>query len=131
MTASTVLIAEDEPHIVESLSFLLSREGFEVRSAGDGEAAFDLAAAERPAVMILDVMLPRMNGFEVLRRLREDPGLRTLPVIMLTAKGQRRDREVAREVGADCFMTKPFSNAEVVAAVSALASGEPVEDEPS
>lgn len=123
MTASKVLIAEDEPHIVESLSFLLSREGFQVRAAADGEAAFQLVAVERPDIMILDVMLPRMNGFEVLRRVRDDPGLKGLPVIMLTAKGQHQDRRRAEESGADAFITKPFSNRDVVEQVRALVAG--------
>lgn len=123
MTASKVLIAEDEPHIVESLSFLLSREGFEVWSESDGEAAFTRVAADRPDVMILDVMLPRMNGFEVLRRVREDPGLQKLPVILLTAKGQHQDRRRADEAGADAFITKPFANRDVVEQVRALLGG--------
>jgi CheY-like chemotaxis protein len=120
MAANKVLIAEDEPHIVESLSFLLSREGFDVSSAADGEAAFACLEEDPPDLMILDVMLPRMNGFEVLRRVRADPRLKALPVIMLTAKGQHQDRRRAEEIGADAFITKPFSNREVVDRVRAL-----------
>lgn len=120
MAAKKVLIAEDEPHIVESLTFLLSREGFDVSSAGDGETAFLCLEENPPDLMILDVMLPRMNGFEVLRRVRADPRLRALPVIMLTAKGQHQDRQRADEIGADAFITKPFSNREVVDRVRAL-----------
>ncbi|MGG7567023.1 response regulator transcription factor [Rhodovulum sp. DZ06] len=123
MTASKVLIAEDEPHIVESLAFLLGREGFDVQSAPDGEAAFTLVSTIRPDVMILDVMLPRMNGFEVLRRVRADPLLKGLPVIMLTAKGQNQDRQRADEIGADAFITKPFSNRDVIDQVRALVAG--------
>lgn len=115
-----VLIVEDEPHIVESLSFLLIREGFDVKAIGDGEKAMDKIETMRPDVLVLDVMLPGVNGFELLRRLRADPELKTTPVLMLTAKGQRRDREIAEAAGADVFMTKPFSNAEVVAAVKDL-----------
>ncbi|MEO0362275.1 MAG: response regulator, partial [Pseudomonadota bacterium] len=117
-----VLIVEDEPHIVESLSFLLAREGFDVASLSDGAAAFEALAKSRPDVLVLDVMLPGMNGFDLLRRLRATPDLVDLPVLMLTAKGQRRDREIAESAGADRFMTKPFSNAEVVAAVVELSS---------
>ena len=120
MTQS-VLIAEDEPHIVESLSFLLKRDGFEVRVAADGEAALASIEDARPDVMILDVMLPKIDGFNVLRRLRADPRHVGLRVLMLTAKGQRQDRKTAEAAGADVFMTKPFANAEVVDAVKRLA----------
>lgn len=117
-----VMIVEDEPHIVESLSFLLAREGFDVRAMDDGAAALRALEAEPPDVLVLDVMLPGLDGFELLRRLRAAPALKSLPVLMLTAKGQRRDREIAEAAGADRFMTKPFSNAELVAAVKALAA---------
>ncbi len=120
MAALHVLIAEDEPHIVESLSFILAREGFEVSSAGDGETAFQRLSEHAPDVMILDVMLPRMNGFEVLRHVRAHPSLSALPVIMLTAKGQTQDRRTAEDIGADAFITKPFSNRDVVEQVRRL-----------
>lgn len=120
-----VLLAEDEPNIVESLNFLLGRAGFAVFIEGDGRAALDMALAEPPDVMILDVMLPGLDGFEILRRLRADPRGRALKVIMLTAKGQREDRETALESGADLFITKPFANAELIAAVARLA-GAPI-----
>jgi DNA-binding response OmpR family regulator len=116
-----VLIVEDEPHIVESLSFLLSREGFSIASCGDGAAAMERMLADPPDVLVLDAMLPGLNGFEILRRLRADPKLADLAVLMLTAKGQKRDRRVAEESGANLFMTKPFSNSEVVDAVKRLA----------
>jgi DNA-binding response OmpR family regulator len=121
--AYRVLLAEDEPNIVESLTFLLERAGFEVNALGDGSTALEFALSKQPQVMILDVMLPGMDGFEVLRRLRADPGGKDLPVIMLTAKGQREDREAALEIGADVFITKPFSNAEVIGAVERLCCG--------
>ena len=123
MDAKRVLIAEDEPHIVESLRFILSREGYQVVEAGDGETAFLSLAEHKPDVMILDVMLPRLNGFELLRRVRSDPGLNRLPVIMLTAKGQAQDRRTAEDIGADAFITKPFSNRDVVDHVRRLISG--------
>ena len=115
-----VLIAEDEPNIVESLSFVLAREGFEVEAALDGEAAIDRLRRQLPDLLILDVMLPRLNGFEVLKRVKADPALRALPVIVLTAKGQVQDRRMAEEIGVDGFMTKPFSNREVVDEVRRL-----------
>ena len=125
MTAApAVLLAEDEPHIVESLTFLLERAGFDVRAEADGAAALARALEDPPDVMLVDVMLPGLDGFEILRRLRADPRCARLPVVMLTAKGQARDRETAREVGADLFISKPFSNSELVAAVRRLAGRE-------
>jgi DNA-binding response OmpR family regulator len=118
-----VLLAEDEPNIAESLTFLLGRAGFEVTSESDGRAALESALTAAPDLLILDVMLPGLDGFEILRRLRADPRGARLPVIVLTAKGQREDRETASEQGADLFITKPFSNAELVAAVTRLAGG--------
>jgi DNA-binding response OmpR family regulator len=117
-----VLIAEDEPNIVESLTFILKRSGFEVRSATDGEAALSALRSDRPDVMILDVMLPKMNGFDVLKTLRGEDGLRDLPVVLLTAKGQSQDRRMAEEIGANAFVTKPFSNQHIVDTVRAVAA---------
>ena len=121
----TVLLAEDEPNIVESLTFLLKRAGFEISVASDGRQALGDALELQPAVLVLDLMLPELDGYEVLRRLRADPKGEKLPVLMLTAKGQRIDRETALECGADLFMTKPFSNAEITAAVVELAARSP------
>ena len=118
----TVLLAEDEPNIVESLTFLLERAGFKIKVASDGRQALDTALEKQPAVLVLDLMLPELDGYEVLRRLRVDPRGEKLPVLMLTAKGQRIDRETALECGADLFMTKPFANSEIIAAVVELAS---------
>jgi DNA-binding response OmpR family regulator len=118
----TVLLAEDEPNIVESLSFLLERAGFEISVATDGQQALESALEQQPDVLVLDLMLPKLDGYEVLRQLRSNPKGANLPVLMLTAKGQRIDRETALECGADLFMTKPFANAEITAAVTKLAS---------
>jgi len=118
-----VLLAEDEPNIVESLTFLLDRAGFEVTVETDGRRALDAALGDVPDVLILDVMLPELDGYEVLRQLRSDRRTDKLPVVMLTAKGQREDRETAMECGADLFITKPFANAEIIAAVKQLADG--------
>ena len=111
---SRVLIVEDEPHIIESLSFVLGREGFLVSSALDGEAAVEVLRRDPPDLVILDVMLPRLNGFEVLKLAKSDPALKSIPVIVLTAKGQQQDRRLAEEIGSDGFMTKPFSNRDVI-----------------
>ena len=118
-----VLLVEDEPNIVVSLTFLLERAGFDVSAQANGQEALDTVLADPPDVMVLDVMLPGLDGFEILRRLRADPAGKSLPILMLTAKGQREDRENALAFGADLFITKPFANAEVIAAVEKLAAG--------
>lgn len=109
-----VLIAEDEANITESLRFILGREGFQVTCVADGESALRRLRADPPQILVLDVMLPGVNGFEVLKQVRADPALQALPVLVLTAKTQASDRRIAEEVGASAYMTKPFSNRDVV-----------------
>jgi DNA-binding response OmpR family regulator len=119
--SARVLIAEDEPHIVESLAFLLRREGYAVIAVGDGEAALArLRAREQPDLVILDVMLPLRNGLEVLQAIRGDERLRALRVMMLTAKAQAHDRAAAEQIGVDAYVTKPFSNRELLEQVRLL-----------
>lgn len=118
-----VLLAEDEPNIVESLTFLLDRAGYEVAVETDGRKALNAALSDAPDVLILDVMLPELDGYEILRQLRSDSRAKNLPIVMLTAKGQREDRETALDCGADMFITKPFANSEIVAAVERFADG--------
>lgn len=120
--AKRVLLAEDEPNIVESLKFLLGRAGFDVTVRMNGREALDAALTNPPDVMLLDVMLPEIDGFEVLSRLRAQGNGASPPVIMLTAKGQRADRERALVSGADLFISKPFSNADLMRAVTDLAN---------
>ncbi|MFK7945753.1 MAG: response regulator transcription factor [Paracoccaceae bacterium] len=120
-----VLLVEDEPNIVESLKFLLARAGFEVVVQANGREGLQAARSAPPDVLILDVMLPEINGIEVLRQLRAEDTGSDLPILMLTAKGQREDRERAIEAGADIFLTKPFANADLVSAVQSLADGRP------
>ena len=115
-----VLLAEDEPNIVASLTFLLERAGFAVAAEPNGAAACKAALDDPPDVIILDVMLPELDGMEILRRIRTDGNCRDVPVIMLTAKGQREDRAAAMGSGADVFITKPFANATVLDAVRRL-----------
>jgi DNA-binding response OmpR family regulator len=115
-----VLVIEDEPNIIEALSFILSRDGWTVHTHSDGLNANDRIRATPPDLVILDVMLPGKSGFDILRDLRADPEMRTLPVLMLTARGQARDRELAEKLGVNRFITKPFSNAEVIENVRAL-----------
>ena len=115
-----VLIADDEQNIVISLDFLLRREGFEVLVAADGEEALAKIRSDRPDLVLLDVMMPKMNGFDVCKALSADPELASIRVLMLTAKG--RDTEVTKGLGlgADAYMTKPFSTKELVVKVRAL-----------
>lgn len=115
-----VLIAEDEPSILESLDFILRRAGWSIESVTDGEAVLERVRRTPPRVLVLDVMLPKRSGFDVLKQLRADVETRSLPVLILTAKGQQQDRRIAAELGADGFVTKPYSNAEVVGAVRQL-----------
>ncbi len=113
--APRILIVDDEPNIVISLEYLLKREGWETVVAADGEAALEeLARGPAPDLVVLDVMMPKLNGFEVCRRIRADPRWRTLRVLILTAKG--RDTEIAKGVGlgADAYVTKPFSTRDLV-----------------
>lgn len=117
-----IMLVEDEPNIIVSLTFLLERAGFEVSTETSGQAALDAVLADPPDALVLDVMLPGLDGFEVLRRIRADARAGKLPVLMLTAKGQREDRKTAMQSGADIFITKPFSNTEVVEAVQKLAA---------
>jgi DNA-binding response OmpR family regulator len=116
-----VLIAEDEPYIVESLTFLVERAGLAATTAKDGELALQAIRNLRPAVVVLDIMLPVVNGMEVLRAVKGSPDLRNIPVLVLTARGQENDRQTALALGADGFITKPFSNRAVVEQICALA----------
>jgi DNA-binding response OmpR family regulator len=109
-----ILIVEDEPNIGESLSFILRKAGFEVDIVADGAEALDSVRRQSFAAVILDVMLPGLNGLEVLKDIRADRHLAGLPVMVLTARGQAADRRTAEAVGASVFITKPFSNSEVV-----------------
>jgi DNA-binding response OmpR family regulator len=118
-----VLVIEDEPNITEAISFILSRDGWTVHVHSDGVTAADRVRALPPDLVILDVMLPGRSGFDILRDLRDHPDSATLPVMMLTARGQDKDRDMAMALGANLFMTKPFSNAEVLETVRALAKG--------
>lgn len=109
-----VLLIEDEPNIVQAIGFILSRAGWTVHTHADGATAVAEVARRLPDVVILDAMLPNRSGFDILQDLRADPATEALPVLMLTARGQKRDRELAERTGASRFMTKPFSNAAVL-----------------
>ena len=109
-----LLIADDEQNIVISLEFLMKREGYQVQVANDGEEAVRRIRAEPPDLVLLDVMMPKKSGFEVCQEIRSDPAMAGVRILMLTAKG--RDTEVAKglALGADAYMTKPFSTRELV-----------------
>lgn len=117
MPGKRILLVEDEPNIVESLRFILEQAGFAVDVVSDGNAALDYLDAGSPDAVVLDIMLPGMNGFDVLRAIRDNRKLAGLPVIVLTAKGQPNDRKMAETIGATAFITKPYSNADVIECV--------------
>jgi DNA-binding response OmpR family regulator len=119
--AGRVLLIEDEPNIAEALRFILQRDGWEVGVHADGASALAEVMRQPPDVVILDLMLPGASGLDILTGIRADPATATLPVLMLTAKGQDRDRAAAEAAGVTRFMTKPFANADIVAALRAMA----------
>lgn len=110
----TILIADDEPNILISLEYLMKREGFGVRTARDGQEALDQLRTHPPDLLLLDVMMPRKTGFEVCQEMRADERLATVPVLMLTAKGRDTDIAKGLALGANAYMTKPFSTKELV-----------------
>jgi CheY-like chemotaxis protein len=112
-----VLLIEDEPNIAEALRFVLGRDGWQVGVHADGATALAHIRQQRPDVVILDLMLPGASGLDILTGLRADAGMAAMPVLMLTAKGQDRDRAAAEAAGVTRFMTKPFANADIVMAL--------------
>ncbi|MFC2059233.1 response regulator transcription factor [Chloroflexota bacterium] len=114
MSGEKVLIVDDEPYVIRSLTFVLKAEGYDVSSAANGEEAMALVRESKPALMFLDVMMPKKNGYEVCQEIKNDPALNDIYIIMLTAKGQEADRQKGLSLGADEFMTKPFSPMKVV-----------------
>lgn len=118
-----VLIVDDEPNIVISLEFLMKREGFEVSVARDGEEGLAAIQAGHPDLVVLDVMMPKRNGYEVLEAVRADPSLAGVRILMLTAKGRPAESEKGLDLGADAYMAKPFSTRELVDKAKALLAG--------
>lgn len=114
-----ILVVDDEASVVEVVSLYLKRDGFQVRQARDGQEALISLNQRRPGLVVLDLMLPKLDGLEIMRRLRNDPA-GAIPVIMLTARSQETDRIYGLEMGADDYVTKPFSPAELVARVRAV-----------
>jgi phosphate regulon transcriptional regulator PhoB len=120
MTAKKILVVEDEPDIRKLVHYNLTQERFQVSEAEDGEKALRLLQRERPHLLILDLMLPGLSGLELCRNLRERPDTARIPILMLTAKAGEADRVVGLEMGADDYLTKPFSPRELVARVKAI-----------
>ena len=121
--ARQVLLIEDEPNIIEAIGFILSRDGWQVKTHSNGHDAMSVVTALCPDLIILDVMLPGRSGFDILADIRASAPVADTPVLMLTARGQRKDREMAEKAGASRYMTKPFSNAEVLDAVREMVAG--------
>ncbi|HLH71931.1 MAG TPA: response regulator [Chloroflexota bacterium] len=120
MKGGPILLIDDEPYILRALSFLLTREGYTVLTADNGEEGLERIRDFHPPLVFLDIMLPRLNGYEVCKQIRKDPSLSNIYVIMLSAKGQRDDREGGMLSGADEYVTKPFSPREIAQKVRAL-----------
>lgn len=116
----SILVADDDPNIVLALRFLMEKEGYQVRVAGDGDAALAAVGRYRPDIVILDVMMPRRNGIEVCAAIRADPSIAGTRVVMLTAKGMDRERKRGIRAGADEYITKPFSTRDVLERVRHL-----------
>jgi two-component system OmpR family response regulator len=128
MPDNKVLIVEDDVNLLETLKYNLRKEGYEIVTASDGQRAIEVARKEKPDVIILDIMLPKINGFEVCRILRKEM---TVPILMLTAKADETDKIIGLEIGADDYMTKPFSTRELLARVRAMVRRAKMADAPS
>src|SRR6185369_11488087 len=120
MPTRTILVVDDEPGIVQIARDYLERAGFRVITAADGLSALRLARTEQPSLVVLDLLLPELDGLDVARHLRQDPATQALPIIMLTARVEETDRVTGLELGADDYITKPFSPRELVARVRAV-----------
>ena len=117
MSNKRILVADDEPNLVRSLTFILQKEGYATASAANGEEALEKIKQSKPDLVFLDVMMPQKNGYEVCKEVKQEPDLRSIYIIILTAKGQEADREQGAGCGADEFITKPFGLQEIVARV--------------
>ncbi len=120
MQTRRVMVVDDEPFILRSLVYVLKKEGYDVTSAEDGNDALAMIRQSKPEILFLDVMMPKMDGFELCRIIKSDPDLREIYVILLTAKGQAKDRECATQAGADEYITKPFRPSLVIEKVRSL-----------
>jgi len=126
----TILIVEDEESLLKLESILLTSKGFEVKGVIDGAAALKSISEELPDLVVLDIMLPGIDGFEVCRRIKSDPRTAQIPVVMLTAKKSVQDQKRGEEVGADAYITKPFKSAQVVETIMKLIESRTAEARP-
>jgi two-component system, OmpR family, alkaline phosphatase synthesis response regulator PhoP len=126
MSKKRILVVDDEPHLIRSLSFILAKEGYQVDMAVDGEEALKKVSENRPDMVFLDIMMPKKNGYEVCQTIRSIPELNDIYIIMLSAKGWEIDREQALRVGANEFMSKPFSPLEAVSRARKALDGKPM-----
>lgn len=124
-TPAKILIADDEPNIVISLEYLLKREGYQVLVARDGQEALDAITREQPDLVLLDVMMPHKTGFEVCQAVRATPGVESTLILMLTARGRETDVAKGLALGANAYMTKPFSTRELVLKVAEMLGAAP------
>ena len=120
MPGKKILVVDDEPNVVRTLTFVLNKEGYEVSSAANGEEAIAKVHESKPSLMFLDVMMPKKNGYEVCQELKSDSSFNDIHIVMLSAKGQEGDKEKALTLGANEFMTKPFSPLGVIGRVKEL-----------
>jgi len=120
MAKGKILVVDDEIYIVHILDFSLGMEGYEVITALDGEQAIEKAHAEKPDLIVLDIMMPKLDGYETCKALKGDPTTRDIPVILLSAKGRNVDQKTGFEVGADDYITKPFSPRKLVERINAI-----------
>jgi two-component system alkaline phosphatase synthesis response regulator PhoP len=122
MSKRRILIVDDEAHILQMLEIRLKKNGFDVLTASTGESALSQVRSTRPDLILLDVMMPPPDGYEVCRRLKHDPLFKDIPVILLTAKSTPRDQAIGLEAGADAYMTKPYSPEELLGQIQELIS---------
>jgi DNA-binding response OmpR family regulator len=130
MSKGKVLVVDDEIYIVHILDFSLGMEGYEVITALDGEQALERLGSDKPDMIVLDIMMPKLDGYEVCRTIKSDPATRHIPVILLSAKGRNVDQKMGFDVGADDYITKPFSPRKLVERINQLL-GQAVTEKPS
>ena len=123
--SNRILIVDDEPNIVTSLEYLMEKSGYEVRIARNGDEALALVGSFSPHVMLLDVMMPRISGYEVCQKVRENPDWQGIRIVMLSAKGREAEVSKGLSLGADAYVTKPFSNQDLLATIAAMLAGPP------
>ena len=130
MSKGKILVVDDEIYIVHILDFSLGMEGYEVVTALDGEQALEKVKTEKPDLIVLDIMMPKLDGYEVCKTIKSDPGTKQIPVILLSAKGRNVDQKMGFDVGADDYITKPFSPRKLVERINQLL-GQTVTERPT